>query len=407
LAAYLAKRYRFGGLLRAHLGDGRPRPRIGIRDVFESVFLLFAQRLPSLNAMEEVLRRRGAPLVEKRVPSADTVGYAYARMAPEGPRALLREICARARRNKSLRHRGPPTPWTAAVDGHELFKSLHRRCPKCLERTVRRGEEELLQTYHSCVVAHLVEAEPPFSLDAELLEPEEGEVSAARRLVERVIREHPFIQVFTLDALYLEAPLLRQIVETGRGAIVVLKEERRELYQDVQGLMRAVAAKEMVFEGERLLVWDIPDLRSWEALGDIPVRVVRTVLRRTVRERVGKEWKVKEEVQDWMWACVGLPPETSPLTIHRLGHGRWDEEEAFNEEDREFGLDHCFKHEPTAILNFLLTLFLAAVTTELFFTRNLKPPVREGMSLAGLARLFFEGAPGPGESSIWSEARSP
>lgn len=354
-----------------------------------------------------MLRRRGGPLVEERVPSADTLGYAYARMPPEGLRALLGEICAGARRNKALRHRGPPTPWTAAVDGHELFKSLHRRCEKCLRREIQRGEEKVLQTYHCAVVAHLVEAEPSLSLDAELIEPEEGEVSAARRLVERVMREHPFIEIFTFDALYLEAPLLLQILEAGRGAIVVLKQERRELYQDVQGLMRAVAPRETVFEGERVLVWDIPDLHSWEALGDIPVRVVRTVLRRTVRERIGKEWKEKEEVQDWMWATVGLGPAVSALTIHQLGHGRWDEEEAFNEEDREFALDHCFKHHPTAILNFLLTLFLAAVTTELFFTRNLKPPLREGMSLAGLARLFLENAPGSGDPSIWRSARAP
>ncbi|MGH9362831.1 MAG: hypothetical protein ACRD2T_13035, partial [Thermoanaerobaculia bacterium] len=60
------------------------------------------------------------PLVEERVPSPDTLGYAFSRMPPEGVRALLQEICRRARRNKALRHRGPPTPWTAAVGNGTL-----------------------------------------------------------------------------------------------------------------------------------------------------------------------------------------------------------------------------------------------------------------------------------------------
>jgi hypothetical protein len=396
-----------GDLLRAHLREGRPRPQIGIRDVFKSVFLLFAQRLPSLNALEEVLRRRGRPLVEERAPSADTIGYAYARLPSQGLRAILREVCSRSRRRKALRHRGPRGPWTVAIDGHELFKSFHRRCEKCLERAVQRGEEIHTQTYHSVVVAHLVDAEPPLSLDAELIEPGEGEVGAARRLVARILRDYPFVEVFTFDALYLEAPLLKQILEAGRGAIVVLKEERRELYRDVQGLLGCMPAQEFVLGAERIEVWDIPQLRSWDALGAIPVRVVRTVRHRKVRQRIGKEWKEKEEAQDWRWATVGLDPRISALTVHRLGHARWDEEESFNEQDREFGLDHCFKHEPTAILNFLLTLFVAQGVTELFFTRNLKPPLRRGMTLVGLARIFLEQPPGPREVSIWAWAQAP
>ena len=390
-----------------HLKDGRKAPQIGLPDVLRSVFLLFAQRLRSLNALEEVLKRRGKPLVGRKVPSADTIGYAYARMDPQGLREVMKGVCTLARRNKALRQRDPSMPVTAAIDGHEHFKSFRRCCPQCLRREVQVGQETLIQFYHQTVVASLVDAEPPMALDAELLGPGEGERTAALRLVKRVLREYPFIEVFSMDALYLEAPILRAIVEAGRGAIVVLKEERRELYQDVQALLPTLQAKEEVVDKERIECWDIPGFTSWEAMKGIPVRVVRTIRHRKVRRRIAGQWIQTLEAQDWMWATVGTASHLSALGVHRLGHARWDEEEIFNEQDREFGLDHCFKHAPKAILNFILTLFLAQVLTELFFTRNLKLPGLKTMSLLGLARMLLEYPPAPSEASIWATAQGP
>ena len=357
--------------------------------------------------MEEVLKRRGRPLVGKKVPSADTIGYAYARMDPQGLRQILKRVCTLARRNKALRKRDGAMPLTAAIDGHEHFKSYRRCCPQCLQREVQAGQEKRIQFYHQSVVASLVDAEPLMPLDAELLAPGEGERTAAMRLVERVIREYPFVEVFTFDALYLEAPILRAIVGSGRGAIVVLKEERRELYRDVQGLLPTLEPKELSLDKEKILYWDIPGFTSWPGMEGIPVRVVRTIRHRKIRRRVAGRWEETTETQDWMWAVVGAATQLPALTIHRLGHARWDQEEGFNEQDREFGLDHCFKHAPKAILNFILTLFLAQVLSELFFTRNLKLPGLKSMSLLGLARMLLEYPPAPSESSIWALAQGP
>jgi hypothetical protein len=298
-------------------------------------------------------------------------------------------------------------PVTAAIDGHELFKSLKRCCPACLTRQIQVRQEVRTQFYHQAVVASLVDSEPLMALDAELLGPGEGERTAAMRLVARVIREYPFVEVFTFDALYLEAPILRAIVEAERSAIVVLKEERRELYRDVQGLLPTLEPKELSLDKEKILYWDISGFTSWPGMEGIPIRVVRTIRQRTVRQRIAGAWQESVQAQDWMWAVVGTASQMPPLAIHRLGHARWDEEEIFNEQDREFGLDHCFKHAPKAILNFILTLFLAQVLTELFFTRNLKLPGLKTMSLLGLARMLLEYPPAPSESSIWASAQGP
>jgi hypothetical protein len=51
--------------------------------------------------------------------------------------------------------------------------------------------------------------------------------------------------------------------------------------------------------------------------------------------------------------------------------------------------DHAFKHEPTAIVNFVLTLFLAFVLLQCFWRRNLKPPLRDRFTLIALADELF------------------
>lgn len=348
-------------------------------------------------------RRRGRPLLKGRVPSADTVGYAYARSEPDGIRKVLVEMQKLALRKKVLRHRGRHTPWTVMIDAHEVSPSFCRTCPECLERKVGKEGEERVQYYHRHVMAQLVDAEPPMCLDAELIRPGEGETVAARRLIARVMRNFPFVRVFTMDAIYLEAPVLRLIAKAGRGAIVVLKQEARDLYQDARALMRMEPARKESVDGEEIAYWDIRGFKGWSGLEGIDIRVVRTILRRKVRHRIAKKWVETEEEQDWTWATVGIGPEVGALTIHRLGHARWDGENCgFNEQDRYFGLDHIYHHDPKAILNFILTLFLATFLTEVFFTRNLKNPRWLGMTLLGLCRLLLENPPMPGEPSIWA-----
>lgn len=69
----------------------------------------------------------------------------------------------------------------------------------------------------------------------------------------------------------------------------------------------------------------------------------------------------------------------------KAGHRRWDvENDAFNTLSTHWALDHCFKHEPTAITNFILTLFITFVLLQSFYLRNLKPPRRFHLTLIGL-----------------------
>ena len=53
-----------------------------------------------------------------------------------------------------------------------------------------------------------------------------------------------------------------------------------------------------------------------------------------------------------------------------------------------WSMDHCFHHEPTAIVNFILMAF---VLLQSFYCGNLKPQRRAYLTLIGLARELYLG----------------
>jgi hypothetical protein len=69
-----------------------------------------------------------------------------------------------------------------------------------------------------------------------------------------------------------------------------------------------------------------------------------------------------------------------------MGHSRWEiENNLFHTLATYWYLDHCFRHEPTAILNFILTLFIAFVLVQSFYLGNLKPQRRADLALISVA----------------------
>jgi hypothetical protein len=120
-------------------------------------------------------------------------------------------------------------------DGHEIGASRAGCCCRCLVREVKVKGETVLEYSHRVVVAQWVGVTPPAILDFELVGPGEGEVTAARRLLERLLRRHRrLIDVICADAPYLEAPFLEQVPDTGKHFVIVMKQEARDLYQDLK-----------------------------------------------------------------------------------------------------------------------------------------------------------------------------
>ena len=118
---YVEKVFDWSALVAA-LSDSRLRPQIPTAAIFHSVFMMYATRLGSLNALEGELSVPGRweNIVGARKPSADRVGEVMALINPEGLRDMQAGVNHKLRRNKALQD----NPWAlrfVAMDGHEFF----------------------------------------------------------------------------------------------------------------------------------------------------------------------------------------------------------------------------------------------------------------------------------------------
>jgi len=388
----------------AGLHDARLLPQIPTCNVWLSAFGMYVLRLRSFNALEQELRvgKRWEAWVGSRKPSADTIGRVFAKMSPDELRQMLVAIQRSAWRRKAIHLRPGESYRVVAVDGHEIGASRARCCPECLVREVKLGDETVLEYYHRIVVAQWVGVIPPAILDLERISPKEGEVSAARRLLERVLRQHSrLIDVISADALYLEAPFLKQVLDAGKHAVIVMKQERRELYQDAERL-RSLIEPQVLAAGPRTTrLWDIPNLSSFTTL-DRPVRVVWAQEQTHKRKIVGGKARDVLEEKTWIWV-TDLPSAIVPATkIQRWGHDRWDlENRGFNELTTLWHMDHYFIHDTTAIETLLLTLALAFVTTYLFYGRNLKASARRYLTRLALAARLVDDLTLLRGASVW------
>lgn len=337
---------------------------------------MFWARLGSLNALESLgAARFWQRWLQHRMTSADTIGRVQSSLDGSQLRGVLHQFYTRLKRNKAL-----PLNLglnVAVLDGHEQHASYRRHCSGCRQRTVKTEGGERLQYYHRQVTLMLLPGARPghkplrILLDCEPMLADEDEVATARRLLTRVLAAYPrAFDLVLADALYATAPFLNFLIDHGKDALVVLKDERRNLYQDVAGLFERVPPQRAKRRGRECQWWDFPDLVSWPQVKK-PLRVVRSVETYSVRRQLDKQ--TAHETSDWIWATT-LERQQAPCErIVSWGHQRWDIENfGFNELVNGWEADHIYRHESHAIEAFLLLAFLAYNLFHAFLILNLK-----------------------------------
>ena len=406
-ARYAERRWNFLGLLE-NVRDTRQNPCVPTSAVFLSVFGMHAVRQGSINALEQQLKIAGRwePWVGPIKPSADTVAYAMERCDPEPLRIALADAARLAKRKKAFQRLYPDNYWVGALDGIETYKSKKGCCSTCCQRNLGTEEAPIIEYYHREVVLQIVGVTPACILDEEPILSGETEKTAALRLLERFHARMPrFLDVLTMDAFYLQAPFAKRALDLGYGLVTILKQEKRDLYQDAEALFQITKSETSVLGVNGTAeIWDVKGLTSWIQLGR-PVRVVRELKKYVKRERVAKQWVEREVIEDWRWAVVFPDAQQPPADLIRLwGHARWDEEtRGFGELTKHWHLDHCYHHHPVAMLAIRLILYLAFFLTTLFFQRNLKPAFSAGKTRLHLAGLLADGFVLGGVSSFWEK----
>lgn len=354
--------------------DGRKKPQIPAARFLKSMLLLFLCRLPSLHALEgyrlqAALRR----FLRGGMPCADQLANVSETLNLDDLRRMLRGIYGRLGRNKVLRafhgHR------LAVVDGHEINCSYKRCCPYCQQRNLTVQGGKRVQYYHRAVIFQLVGPGFRLLLDFELLGPHDDEGTAALRLVQRVIATQPrCFDVLLGDGLYPQARFFKLLRRHHKHALMVLKDERRDLLKDARAVFSPSPTLEYREGRTTYQCWDESHFTSWDSYPH-GVRVVRSL------ETTVPPGGAPAVTREWVWVTTLSQDEAPTRQVILFGHERWRiENEGFNELATYWHADHYFHHHPVSIAAFWLVLFVAHALFHCFL-RNLQPERREGHTL--------------------------
>lgn len=229
-------------------------------------------------------------------------------------------------------------------------------------------------------------------LDVEPITAGENEVASAKRLVGRMCQQYRrFFDVVVADALYMEGPFINFCLDRGKDVIVVLKDNYASLIQDAQGLFDQMEPDQWTVEGKQVKVWDVEGFQTQSV--QVPLRVLHAI--ETHTEKVWEKGRRVEKhvTKHWWWACTIPKTRLRTRQLWTIGHSRWQSENnIFNTLGQHWALNHCYKHEPKAMVNFVLMLFVAFTLAQCFFKRNLKPQMRTILgSLIAMTNQLYAG----------------
>jgi hypothetical protein len=357
----------------AEIQDRRSFPQIATSTVVANSITMFLARIGSLNGLEQISKSsKKNSCLGSSAPSADSMGRICASIVSDSLRGAIHSTYSSLKQRKAL-----PAPSHGLValvlDGHESHASKKRTCDSCLKRNLADGSE---QFYHRNVTAQLVFRDFAILIDAETQNPGENELTAAARLYARVVAKYPrAFDVVLADALYCNEPFFSQVLDSGKDAIVVLKDERRLVYQEALERLSSIPSK-LLFETKQVE-------RHCKEVQGLHVDGIE----RSLRVVESEERSVTGTTSKWLWITTLATIRADLKSVVTLGHARWTiENNAFNELSNRWGSDHVYKHDPDAILNFWLICMLAQMIFLSFFWRNLKATLRRKFTMQHIAR---------------------
>jgi hypothetical protein len=385
--AYLDKVFGFSGLVSA-LPEGRRFPQHSWKNIFDAVFLGAAMQIPSLLQIEAECRE-GA--LAKRIGpvSDDTLGYALQRQSPEPVFALSCEIARRLKRNGVLRSDWSRGLVVGAVDGIEICSSFARCCDACMEREVQHkvnGEIKTdIQYYHRIVAVALVSTPFPIPLGLRFQKDGEGEVSCALALLQDLVGQlgRRFLNLLVGDALYLQAPFVKEVEDLGLDWAFTLKENQPELLREAERFTQNAPAGIHAGTDQEIQYWHLPEV-DWP-VGNRLVRILKT-LRIEHQRRVivsgkddhrTKSKRAMTQQSTNFYATNFELGSISPLFIHQFSRSRWRiDTEVFQTLTTDCHLKHPAVHQTTALVVLTMIRFLAYTLSLVFYQRQIRSHAR-------------------------------
>jgi hypothetical protein len=335
------------------MSDGRCEPTLPLPAVLATWQWGLMRRTPSTEQIGDLLQdrrwRAQLGLKPEQGGSADRAAEVLDSTVIAEWNEMLLEDFFRARRAGVLTDEGLYGKRCAALDLNELLKSEKIHCPHCQvrEKTVQdaQGEEHLVpEYYHQAVALVWVNGPTPFVLGWELLAPGEGELTAALRLLQRLLpRLRHSVDLILGDALYCCRPFFQTVCGAGLEALAV---SSRQTEMDVEmELLRQTDPPRHV-PGIEVDVWEMSS-EAWRQDVQRDLRVLHCQ-----RRYPAPAWKHERQQ---LRVVTSIPVEILPAGQGwKVGRSRWRiENGVFNILTRDYALTHNYHHSVPALVALL------------------------------------------------------
>ena len=271
---------------------------------------------------------------------------------------LLLDIFFVARRAGILKDDGPYGLKCSIVDLNELFASEKVHCKDCQVREKEvvgadAKKRKVTEYFHQAVALVWAGGELAWPINWELLAPGEGELTAAYRLLARLLpRLRASLDLVMGDALYCCRPFFKLVRDAGLVGLAIASGQT-EMDEEMTLLHQSEAPTKQ--EGD-IVRWEM-ESEAWEKDVGCKLRVVHYE-----RRYEAKPWKhERRQLRLVMTAPVAVIPSGQGW---KVGRCRWKiENGTFNILTRDYSLEHNYRHSTAAIAALLVLRSLACCLT--------------------------------------------
>jgi len=378
-----------------------PRSKIPLVDCLMSGLAVFGLKMPSLLEFDEqmddeVVRHNLKTLYQIEKAPCDT--YLRERLDEVDP-ALLRKsfnrVFSALQRQKVLeRFAYYENHYLISLDGTGCFSSHEVHCESCCVKNHKDGSKTYYHQMLGAVVVHpdektVIPLAPEPILKQDGYKKNDCERNAAKRLLEKIRREHPHLKMIIVeDALYANAPHIKLIKQLNMSYIISVEPD------DHSYLFEFIKAVNMQEKEEQDRDGTIHRYRWFngaplnDANSDCEINFLDY-----------EEISPKGEVQHFTW-ITDIPLTLSTIRlVMRGGRARWKiENETFNTLKNqgyhfEHNFGHGYQHLSTVMAMLMFLAFLIDQAQETccnLFQRALKKVKRKSRLWRRIQNLFTE-----------------
>ena len=362
-----------------NLQDERINPTYKTDKIVLPVLFGFILRIRSFNELNYMIKSNEFKNVIPKgckLPGIDSIRDTLKVIEINGLREMLKCCIIKTRENKVFDNGTINGLVVCAIDGTQTFNSDKKKCENCL--SVLKSNKNDYRNHHSSVVLSTVgNVRTKLVVDFEQYKPgidnaskNEGELTAAKRLINRVSKEHKnFVDVIVYDALACNSEWINACIKSGVDTVVRVKKNNIKSIRET---------KYRVNKSEPVANW-----KAHDGYESIEVYEHYFQMNNVEQElRFVKFHQMKSNNKRTQIMIITTCKDVELKTLYKIIKARQDiENSIFHKFKTESGLSHCYVHGGNAIEAVLCLIFLASNYLELFYCRRVRKSLNTRIEL--------------------------